>query len=190
MKEMLFHGSEVADIQVLKACSRLHNTNEKVVYLSGNLPYALLYIWDSVKHECGRKHVTAGLKNGIIVYEEQFPNQLEVLYKGAKGYVYCVEKTEDMGTVDDHENMYYSLTDVSVCDCIYIKDVYEEMMKYEKEGKFKVLRFLEAEKAKQEEWTKRIAEVILQRGFLHEDTDKARFYKKYFKDSWKVAELR
>ena len=64
------------------------------------------------------------------------------------------------------------------------------MMRYEKEGKFKVLRFLEAEKAKQEEWTKKIAEVILQRGFLHEDTDKARFYKKYFKDSWELAELR
>lgn len=188
MKKILFHGSEIADIQVLKAWSRLHNTNEKVVYLSGNLPYALLYIWDSIKHECDRKHITAGVKNGVVLYEEQFPNQLEVFYKGAKGYLYCVEKKEEMGAVEDHENMYYSLKDVPVGECIYIDDVYKELIKYEKEGKLKVCRFLEAEKAKQKELTKRIVEYIMKKELLHTESDVARFFKRNFKASWELAE--
>lgn len=44
----LYHGSSVADITFLEPRSHLHGSqNEKVVYMSGSIPYALVYIWDS-----------------------------------------------------------------------------------------------------------------------------------------------
>lgn len=46
----LYHGSKVADIRSLEPRSKLHGSpEEKVVYLSGSIPYALVYIWDCEK---------------------------------------------------------------------------------------------------------------------------------------------
>ena len=42
-----YHGSNIPGITQLEARSILHNTEEKVVYLTDCLPYALFYIWDT-----------------------------------------------------------------------------------------------------------------------------------------------
>lgn len=44
--EYLYHGSCMAGITKLQAISRLHNTQELVVYLTDFVPYALYFIWD------------------------------------------------------------------------------------------------------------------------------------------------
>ena len=70
-----YHGSSRKGIKSIWANSRLHGTNQDVVYLTDNLCYALMYIWDENRLTT-QKHVTCGIKNGILMYEEQFPNQL------------------------------------------------------------------------------------------------------------------
>lgn len=47
--DYVYHGSSVAGITALEARSKLHGSNDNIVYLTGNIPYALMYIWDGQK---------------------------------------------------------------------------------------------------------------------------------------------
>lgn len=44
VEEYVYHGSSVPHIEVLETRSKLHGTNEHIVYLTGSIPYALIYI--------------------------------------------------------------------------------------------------------------------------------------------------
>lgn len=78
---ILYHGSAVPDIQIIKVTSKLHGTDDtKVLYLTDNLPYSLFYIWDATHNIKTGKHITAWIKDGIVYYEEQFKGQLEAFY--------------------------------------------------------------------------------------------------------------
>lgn len=45
---------------VLEPFSTLYGTDKKVVYLTGSIPYALVYIWDGNHNNLRKeKHVTA-----------------------------------------------------------------------------------------------------------------------------------
>ena len=87
-----YHGSCTPGIMLLEARSRLHNTEEKVVYLTDNIPYALFYLWDEEHNGWSVKHVTGWTKNDIAHYEEQFPDQLKTFYQGVSGYLYCISE--------------------------------------------------------------------------------------------------
>lgn len=71
----LYHGSDVAGITALEPRSPLHNSDKRVGYLTGNIPYALIYIWDAKHTGYDRTYVTGWLRDGIASYEEQFPDQ-------------------------------------------------------------------------------------------------------------------
>ena len=147
--EYLYHGSAVAGITTLEPRSLLHNSDKKVVYLTGNLPFALVYIWDGQHNNFDRKHVSGGIRNGTAFYEEWFPGQLEMFYKNVSGYLYCIQNCIDFQPVENRENMLYSQQDVSVDHAVFIPDVYEEILKYEKSGRFSVLRYNEQSEKRQ-----------------------------------------
>lgn len=189
---ILYHGSSVADITFLEPRSHLHGSqNEKVVYMSGSIPYALVYIWDSEKTSYSGKYVTCALKGGVVHYEELFPDQLKAFYEGVSGYLYCVEQTDSMQHMPEtHEDMYYSLEAVKVKETIFVPDVYVELLRYEREGLFKVSRFNDASEEVQAERVERTAKGIEMRNLLSADTEKACFMKRYFKQAWELAKLR
>lgn len=183
----LYHGSIAEKIKVLEAISILHGTDKKVVYLTDNVPYALFYIWDS-EHNCyDGKYVTAFIKNGMTFYEEQFPNQIERFYKGVSGYLYCIPKTKDFYAVDDRERMYYSQHAACVNKVIYIDDVYDELLKFEKLGELKIFRFNEQTEDKQNELIDKIAYLIAKKDFFKKDEMKADFYKRFNPKAWEKA---
>ena len=184
-----YHGSSIGSITQLKACSGLHITGEKVVYLTDNLPYALFYIWDAEHNGCSIKHVTGWTKNDIAYYEEQFPDQLKTFYQGVSGYVYCISDTEDIHAVENRKNMFYYAGDVAITESIYIPDVYEELLKYEAEGKFVVLRYNEQSAKRQNELTDFMAQGIIREGFYTANKEKQEFMKKHFSKAWEKAEL-
>ena len=186
-KNFLYHGSVSADITELKAYSMLHGTDKKVVYLTDNIPYALFYIWDGNHNNYNRKFVTGWIKNNISCYEEMFPNQLETFYKDVSGYLYCIEKSTDILSVDGREAMYYSEKDISVDHIEYIPDIYQELMKYEVLGEFKLFRFNEQSKEKQNELIDKSAGIIVKSDFFKDDQEKLKFYKKYFLAAWERA---
>ncbi|MDE6710478.1 MAG: hypothetical protein K2J76_08305 [Oscillospiraceae bacterium] len=186
-KKFLYHGSVSADITELKAYSMLHGTDKKVVYLTDNIPYALFYIWDENHNNYSRKFVTGWIKNSIACYEEMFPNQLETFYKGISGYLYCIEKSTDISAVDNREAMYYSEEDILIDRAVHISDIYQELLKYEKLGEFKLLRFNEQSEEKKNELIDKSAGIILKSDFFKNDQEKLKFYKKYFSAAWERA---
>ncbi|MGL5753085.1 MAG: hypothetical protein ACRCXT_21260 [Paraclostridium sp.] len=187
MKEYLYHGSSHFGITELEARSKLHNTDKKVVYLTENIPYALYYIWDNEHNGYSEKYVTGWIKNDSAYYEEQFPNQLKTFYKGVSGYLYCISKTSDIQPVDNRECMYYSLENVVVDKVEYINDVYDELLKYEELGKFKVLRYNEQSKKRQDELIDLISMHIMESNFFRSNEATAKFMKKHFVEAWEKA---
>ena len=183
-----YHGSCTPGIVLLEARSRLHNTGEKVVYLTDSIPYALLYLWDSEHNECSNKHVSGWAKNDIAYYEEQFPDQLKTFYQGVSGYLYCIPENASIKPVENLA-MFYSTTDVTVAETIFIPDVYEELLKYEAEGKFVVFRYNELSPERQNELVDLIAKDIIHAEFYVENEQKQAFMKKHFLKSWEKAEL-
>lgn len=183
----VYHGSAIPSLTELKPLSRLHNTEKNVVYLSSSVPYVLLYIWDSGKTQYSQKWVTGWLKGGIAYYEEQFPGQLKAFYEGVRGYVYSVAQSDTMQLVQQREGMFYSGLPVSVCCTTEILDVYQELLRYEQQGLFRVLRYDEATAEKQTELTERIATFIAEDGMIDRNDEQARFMKRYFVDAWEKA---
>lgn len=173
----------------LETRSRLHNTEENVVYLTDNIPYALLYLWDAEHNECSFKHVPGWTKNDIAYYEEQSPDQLKVFYQGVSGYLYCVSDSESIKAVENRTNMFYCTTDTMVAEVIYIPDVYEALLKYETEGKFVVLRYNEQSPERKSELVDLIATDMVRFKFYAENEQKQAFMKKHFSKSWEKAEL-
>lgn len=190
MSNYVYHGTEIANITKLETRSILHNTKKQVLYLTDNISYALVYIWSKDRTGYAQKYVTCGVKEGKVFYEEQFPNQLEVFYKGVSGYLYYINKTDSILPVEGREYMYYSLTDRNVDNVKYIADVYEELIRYEKLGEITILRFNEQSTERKNQLIDMIASYILEMNMLETDNEQRDFMKRYFKEAWNQAEIR
>ena len=184
-----YHGSCTPGIMELEARSMLHNTAEKVVYLTDNIPYALFYLWDSEHNGCSVKHVTGWTKNDTAYYEEQFPDQLKTFYQGVSGYLYCIPDSADIKAVENRTNMFYCSMNAIVTEAIYIPDVYEELLKYEADEKLVVLRYNEQSAERQNELVDFIAKGIIHDKFYVENESQEVFMKKPFPKSWEKAEM-
>lgn len=185
--EYLYHGSAVEGIRRLRAGSVLHGTDRRVVYLTDSLAYALFYIWDSAHVGWTQKHVTAWVGDGLAQYEEQFPGQLEAFYQGAKGWLYRVERTEEMGPVPGRESLLYAPEGAEVAQAEFIPDVYQALMEQERLGRMRVRRFLERPQEEREELTGRIAQVLVQNEG-YRGREEAGFYQRYFPEAWAQAQ--
>lgn len=184
--EYLYHGSAVPGIQALEARSTLHGTDRRIVYLTDNIPYALLYVWDEGLTGSPVKHVTGWVKGGTAHYEEQFPHQLERFYRGAQGWLYRTPKG-DAQAVEGREGLFYAEGDIPV-ETAYIPDVYEALLRHEAAGELRVFRFAEQAEKAREELTSRIAELIIRADFYRADSVQRAFMQKYFTQAWEKAE--
>ena len=183
-----YHGSAVANLAELQPLSKLHQSEDRVVYLSSHLPYVLFYIWDTEKTGSSRKWVTGWLKDGVAYYEEQFPGQLRAFYEGVRGYVYGVMPNDSIQSMPQREDLFYSPEPVKVYRTQEIPNVYQMLLQYEREGKFKLLRFENTSPEKQEELIGRIATYIRESNLMEQDSEHSRFMKKYFVDAWNRAQ--
>lgn len=179
-----YHGSNIPGITALQARSKLRHSDEKVVYLTDCLPYALFYIWDAEHNGYHGKYVTAWVKDGVACYEEQFSQQLRTFYHGVAGHLYCVQESPDIKPVDGRENLYYASADVEVTKVEQIPDVYEALMQYEAAGKAKILRFHDQSPQRQRELTDLIASAIARANFFENDPPQRDFMKKHFPAAW------
>ena len=183
-----YHGSAVANLAELQPLSKLHQSEEQVVYLSSHLPYVLFYIWDAEKTGSSRKWVTGWLRDGVAYYEEQFPGQLKAFYEGVRGYVYSVLPSDSIQSMPQREDLFYSTEPVKVYHTQEIPDVYQALLQYEHEGRLTLLRFENAAPEKQEELTDRIATYIRESKLTEQDSEHSRFMRRYFVDAWRKAQ--
>ena len=79
---MLYHGTYIDGLDVIKANSKSHTTGKKVAYFTGDRCYALVCC------RCRESNfVTMGLRaDGKQHYYERFPEQLKKIYIGKKGF--------------------------------------------------------------------------------------------------------
>ena len=189
MKNYLFHGSYASGIETLQATSKLHGTEDTmVVYLTANPVYALFYIWDAAHNKRTGKYVTSFIKNGKVYYEEQFSGQLKAFYQGVSGYLYCIPHTEGFARVEGREDMWYSEKDAEVAEARYIPDVYEELMKYEAEGKFELISYETVAPERIKDLYEYMARKLVNNGIVKQpDCEEAVFYQTYFAPVWRMA---
>lgn len=183
----LYHGSHIEKIEKLIANSKQHNRNEeKVVYLTSNYAYSLFYIWDAVKNHRIKKYITAYIKDGIVYYEEQFPNQFYEFYNEVKGYVYYV-KESDKFLNGNEESFYISNSDVDVIKADYIDNVYKKILEYVDKGLVKILYFNEQSKEKQDYLIGMTVQTILKKQLIGSNNENELFFKKYFIEAYQKA---
>ena len=128
-----YHGSTTKGLKELKPCLPVGaHMQEPRVYLTTNRQLALHYIWDTQR--LGVKMPMLDIRNdGTLVFQEMFSGALEYFYKGVSGYIYHCQGDYP---ADPHvPTSAASATAVPVIDHEYIDDVYEHILRYEKQGK-------------------------------------------------------
>ncbi|MBQ2901790.1 MAG: hypothetical protein IJE49_08075 [Agathobacter sp.] len=139
---MLYHGSVIKDLKVIKANAYSHTLKKNVAYFTEDRGYAL---------SCCRKpeenFVTMGLREGKQHYYERFPNQLKVLYQGKKGYLYKIFESQNL--VNTILHTWECDTDITIDECDIVEDIYEEILIEEAEGNLVIHRYEEIDLAEQ-----------------------------------------
>lgn len=181
----VYHGSFFSDIKVLTPVSKLHSDpTQNVVYATSNRAYALFYIWDFKHNKKSTKHVTCAIKNGIVNYYEQFPNQFKSFYDGVSGYLYSAIRDENFvkGTEED---MWMSKNKINIENCEKINNVYDEILKLEKLGSIKIIRFETLSPEERDKMVDMIAGIIEKKELLTSPlSEEAIFYSSYYEQSW------
>ena len=132
----LYHGSSLGGIEKLRP--GLSNHDKPYVYLTHSPILAALYAHNPLTRPNGFFSYWWG-KDGILRYDEYFENQLEAIYSGQCGFVY--ECTGEYPQLEKMPWVYLSEAEVPVIDCVEIRDLYAQLLQYEKEGLLIVRRW-------------------------------------------------
>jgi len=132
-------------------------------------------------------HVTCGVnQNGITIYHEQFPNQLEILYRNRSGYLYiCENKNMELA----HTNgVWMASQPIFASRVDFVADVYADILKAEQSGEIQIVRYKSLSNEKKQGYIDMMKSEIVNKGYLMSNSKKAMFFKDNFPKSWKAAE--
>lgn len=170
---MLYHGTAIGELSVIKANSKSHVGGKMVAYFSADRCYALICC-----RSRSENFVTMGLnKDGKQHYYERFPDQLKILYSGKQGFIYLIE--EAVGFKNTKGHTWESETDVPVHRCETVEDVYSEILKEEEKGNIVIHRYSEIDPAEQKMHANYIKEHIDDEG-----EEMMQFYLEHFSSLW------
>ncbi len=134
----LYHGSETAGIKEL--LPQTSNHEKPLAYLTDNRALAVVYSHNYLPRPLGFFTYCWG-KNHSLHYEEYFPGQIELFYKGKKGCVYTAE-IDGLTQIEKMPWVYVSETPVKVSSVEEIPDIYEELLRLHEAGEI-TLHFYE-----------------------------------------------
>ena len=171
---MLYHGSTIPGLTIIKANSKSHTTGKLVAYFSEDRCYALV---------CCRSRdenfVTMGVgADGKQHYMERFPNQLETIYFGKQGYLYSPASMDGLKR-GKKARSWESEQDVPVLQCEVIPDVYRAILREEALGNVIIHRYSEIDPAEQKMHANYIRDHLTDEG-----EEMARFYRSHFSSLW------
>lgn len=170
---MLYHGTVIGNLRVIKANSKSHTSGKKVAYFTEDRCYALICCRDR-----NENFVTMGLRqDGKLHYYERFPNQLNILYSGKQGYIYLIETAKGLNNAKGHT--WESEIDVPVFRYEAVYDVYSEILKEEDMGNIVIHRYSEIDPAEQRLHANYIKEHIDDEGEAMKQ-----FYLAHFSSLW------
>ena len=183
--EFFYHASNIGNLTKILPLSDVRESENKACYFTSLKEYALFYLRDMEIN-----HVTCGVsENGTIIYHEQFPNQLKVIYQRRGGYIYTCENNDNVITA--HANgVWMANHPISVVAEEHIEDVYTEILKSEETGKIQIVRYELLSQEKKHEIVIMMKNYIIRNNLLFNDSAKARFWAENFPQSWKLAKIK
>ena len=146
---MLYHASPIGGLTVLTP--HVSNHGRPLVYFSQKRENVLVYLSNAVEKYCrdtGFVHTGRWEKwgpygfdaDGVQRLEEYYPNALEETYAGVSGYIYRAEPANP-APVSDVPFAVTSEQAVEIVSCEFIPDAYEAILRAEREGLLRILRY-------------------------------------------------
>ena len=181
--KIYYHGSVNENLNKLETISKCNENPEiKCAYITDNYAYSLFYIRDM-----DINIVTAWVnKTGIACYEEQFENQLEVMYKNKSGYIYSCENDNEF-IKSKTNGIYYSKNNIELNNKEYIADAYESIQKQIDTGNIIVKYYKDIPNERLDMLYEKVKQKILDNKFFDDNEKLKIFYKTYYSKSWNMA---
>ncbi len=170
---MLYHGTTMGGISIIKANAKSHTTGKTVAYFTEDRAYALVCCRNR-----NENFVTMGPgRDGKQHYFERFPDQLKTLYGGKRGYIYVAAATDRLVNTKGHT--WESEADVPVHLYEAVDDIYAEIWKEEQTGTIVIHRYADIDPMEQKLHANYIKEHIGDQG-----EEMRRFYETHFSFLW------
>lgn len=131
----LYHGSSLGGLAELKPALSEHG--RPYVYLATNPVVALLYAVKPVPKPFSFYPYGFDAQ-GAVVYSEYWENAFSALYQGKTGYLYTCERINPRQNPTEINCAYTCETPVKVDGCLEIADVYEQFIRFAREGRFRL----------------------------------------------------
>lgn len=173
-----YHGSPVQGLKKLEPGKPAHFDKPARVYMTTLLPMALLYGVRNYEY-------TYGFSDGQIHFDEYFPNELEILYRGKSASLYiCRPETAQPGRIP---NEMVSGECVEIVEEIRIPDVCEALLEQERQGMLIIRRYGELPE-RMLAWVRKVEAEGIRRANLHKTPGPmADYYRTHYPDSWEDA---
>lgn len=133
----LYHGSDVPNLHELKPFASNHD--KPYAYLSTSDALALLYAHNAIKRPGGFFPYWFD-KEGLLHYDEYFPDQTRLLYQGQAGWVYTAE-ADGLTQLEKMPWVYVAEESVQVAKAEYFPDLYEALLQADRDGRLKLHRY-------------------------------------------------
>ncbi len=143
----LYHGSGTAGIARLRPFASNHE--KPYAYLTDSEVLAAVYAHNPLTRPNGF-FTYWWRKDGVLCYDEYFNDQLREIYAGQRGYVYECEG--ELPRLERMPWVYLSEGEVPVRNCIEIPDLYEQLLRYEREGRLIVQRWGDVSQQQRQIW--------------------------------------
>lgn len=185
-----YHASKTGNLSVLKPF--ISNHKKEYIYFSDKRENVLIYCSNPIEKYCIEHNINFNEKypwfapygfdkNGIFCYEEYCPNLLYESYFGMNGYIYSTQSDIGMEPLKEIRNVYINKNEVKPEKVEYIENVYDEILRSEKERKIKIFTYESISNERKEKKDKMIIDY-----YLKECKSKSEKY--YYKHHFKCLE--
>lgn len=181
---ILYHGSNTADIKVLKP--NLADHDRPYVYMTTIDVVAAFYLCNAVERPY--YWFPYGFESGsdIPVYHELYPNALKEVSEGVGGYLYEIHAQEDQ--VIPFKNIpcaRLATEPIKVSNCVRVENAYDLFLEYVKQGRMKIGRFEEKSKQQLDWWYSTVAKYLKEKNMIEiQDCSYAVFVKEKLPKAW------
>lgn len=135
---MYYHGSSAKDLEML--FPHLSEHKKPYIYFATNPVVASFYMVHIVERPYN--WFTYGFsQSGIPIYIEYYPNAMADVYSGKTGYLYECSRVEAIQNPTNINCAYTCEKNVPIDKCTEFKDIYENLLEFEKQGKLIIQRY-------------------------------------------------
>lgn len=174
-----YHCSPTPGLTLLQPGQPAFSEKPRRVYMTTLVPMALMYGIRNYEYTYGY------MQDGKMNFDEYFPNELEVLYRGKSASLYICDPSLTESTKIPNEAV--SREPVPVVSETFIPDLCEALLEQARLGTLVIRRHRELPE-KQLQWIRDVqADIIRKRNLLHTPGPEADYYRTHYPESWKLA---